>query len=255
MLNTPPEVIRSQVEANLALNLPLFVGGPTIKGAALIVGGGPSLNDMLPGLRFHQGRKGIIFALNGAHDWLIERGITPDFHVLLDARKDNARFVQNPCGDVTYLIATQCHPSVFEALKGQDVIQWNACLSNPDHDREVAEKFKHKPVMMVGGGSTVGLKTINLAYLWGFRKIHLYGFDSSYKDGKNHAYRQDINDSESLMEVTVNSRTFTCAPWMANQANEFQDQLAQLDKLGVSIHVHGDGLIPWINKQHMERAA
>ena len=255
MLNTPPEIIRSQVEANLARDLPLFVGQLANKGCALIVGGGPSLNDRLPGLRFHHRRKGIIFALNGAHDWLIERGIVPDFHVLLDARQENTRFVQKPHRAVTYLIASQCHPEVFDALKGQNVIQWNACLSNPDHDREVAETFKHKPVMMVGGGSTVGLKTINLTYLWGFRKIHLYGFDSSYKDGKNHAYRQDINDAESPTEITVSGKTFTCAPWMTRQAEEFQRQYAQLQGLGVSIHVHGDGLIPWITKQHMENAA
>lgn len=254
MLNTPPEVIRQQVEANLARDLPLFVGQPAHRGCALIVGGGPSLTDMLPGLRFHHRRKGIIFALNGAHDWLMERGIVPDFHVLLDARQENVRFVQKPHKAVTYLIASQCHPEVFEALKGQNVIQWNACLPNPDYDREIAEAFKHKPVMMVGGGSTVGLKTINLTYLWGFRKIHLYGFDSSYRDGKNHAYRQDINDAESLVEVTESGKTFTCAPWMARQAGEFQGQLVQLQGLGVSIHVHGDGLIPWISN-HMEKAA
>src|SRR5690606_7072628 len=105
------------------------------------------------------------------HDWLIERGLIPEFHVLLDARPENVRFVKKPHKKVTYLISAQCHPSIFEALEGHSVIMWASCLETEEQEKVVGEKFPHKPIAMVAGGATVGLKTMNLAYLWGFRKM------------------------------------------------------------------------------------
>ena len=248
-LNTPMPVMIAQAEENLRRDLPLFREQPANKHEALIVGGGPSLKESLPHLRRHHDRGGIIFSVNGAHDWLLERGIIPDYQVVLDARPENIRFVLHPHKNTTYLIAAQCHPSLFDVLDGFRVVQWVACTGSPASDADLGKKFSHKPVMMVGGGATVGLKTMNLAYLAGFRKFHFYGFDSSYRDGENHAYRQDLNDKESRMEIVAAGKRFTCAPWMAKQAMEFQSQMRQLLDRGCQFNVHGDGLIPWICKQ------
>lgn len=254
-LNTSMDTMLAQAEENLKRELPLFVEMPQHSGEAIIVGGGPSLQDCLPNLRMRRNYGGIIFALNGAHDWLIERGIVPDFHVLLDARPENVRFVQNPNPATTYLVAAQCHPSIFDALKGFQVTTWISCTDLPERDHEFAARFPGKPLMMIGGGATVGLKTLNLAYLWGFRRFQLYGFDSSYRGEENHAYRQDLNDGESRMEIYAAGKHFTCAPWMAKQAQEFQQQYRQLVGLGCIVKVHGDGLIPHIANQLERKAA
>ena len=253
-LNTSSEVMLEQTLANLERDLPMFVSQPPHDGVALIVGGGPSLKDSLMDLRFKKQRGGIVFALNGTHDWLIERGLIPDFHVLLDARPENVRFVKNPHKKVTYLISAQCHPSIFEALEGHSVVMWVSCLEKESQEKIVGERFRHKPIGMIAGGATVGLKAMYLAYLWGFRKMQFYGFDSSYRGEENHAYRQDLNDKESRIEVQAAGKTFICAPWMAKQAVEFQKQLRQLSELGCSFSVHGDGLIPWICQQHRKAA-
>lgn len=248
-LNTPMATMIEQAARNLARDLPLFIEQPENTAEAIIVGGGPSLADELPKLRFHRERGGILFALNGAHDWLIERGIVPNFHVLLDARPENVRFVAHPHQDVTYLIASQCHPSVFDALDFHEVITWTACTDAPEKDHALAARFPGRPIMLVGGGATVGLKTMNLAYLWGFRRFSLFGFDSSYRGTENHAYRQELNDNESRIEVHAAGRDFICAPWMAKQTMEFQSQYRQLTALGCRIKVHGDGLLPHVAAQ------
>lgn len=253
-LNTEMATMIAQAETNLQRGLPLFVGQPENDGTALIVGGAPSLTDTFPNLRMKQQRGGIIFALNGAHDWLIDRGIIPDFHVMLDARPENVRFVRNPRKEVTYLVAAQCHYSIFEALAGQNMIVWVACLETPEQEQAFGAKFPGLPLAMIGGGATVGLKTANLAYLWGFRDIQFYGLDSSYRGEENHAYRQELNDKESRMEIHAAGRDFICAPWMAKQAVEFQRQYHQLKELGCRIKVHGDGLIPHIWKHHQQEA-
>lgn len=248
-LNTPIETIISQAEQNMARDLPVFVEMPEHEGVALIVGGAPSLQNELKNLRTHKVRGGVIFALNGTHDWLIERGIIPDFHVLLDARQENVQFVRKPHKDVTYLVAAQCHPDIFEALQGHNVTIWTACFDTPEQEKALCDMFHVKPICFIGGGATVGLKTLNLAYLWGFRNIRLYGMDSSYQGAENHAYRQALNDKESRMDIHAAGRDFICAPWMAKQATEFQRQYRQLVGLGCKVKVLGDGLIPWIYQQ------
>jgi uncharacterized Rossmann fold enzyme len=247
-LNTAMATMIIQAEQNMARDLPLFVETPEHEGIAMIVGGAPSLQDELKNLRTHKQRGGVIFALNGTHDWLIERGIIPDFHVLLDARLDNIQFVSKPHKNVTYLIAAQCHPDIFDALKNHETIMWTACFDDPEQEKIFCRKFQ-KPICMIGGGATVGLKTMNLAYLLGFRNIRLYGMDSSYSGTENHAYRQELNDKESKIDIHAAGRDFICAPWMAKQAMEFQKQYRQLVGLGCQIKVLGEGLIPWIYQQ------
>ena len=252
-LNTATATMIEQAEQNLKRKYPLFVEQPEHAGTAIIVGGGPSLKDQLQTMRMHKQRGGIVFALNGAHDWLLEHGIMPDLHVLLDARQENVRFVQEPKKLITYLVAAQCHPDVFEALKGQNVITWVSCHDTPENDKLLAGKFPGIPLTMIGGGATVGLKTLNLAYLWGFRKFQIFGMDSSYQGKENHAYKQSLNDGESRMAIHAAGKDFICAPWMAKQATEFQRQYRQLVGLGCKIKVHGEGLLPWIYQQIKEQ--
>jgi hypothetical protein len=230
------------IEANLNRNTDMLLGVSPHDGKALIVGGGPSLQENLPGLRLHA-KRGHIFAVNGAHDFLIERGIVPEFMVMLDAREENSRFVQKPHRKVTYLISSQCHPKVFEALEGYHVIQWVPEMPGIEG---VGEQFPDKPLICIGGGSTVSLKTMCLVHVWGYRQIHLFGMDSSYREAKHHAYEQDLNDKDDTITIVAAGKRFKCANWMAKQASDFQNQLKPLMDEGSQIHVHGDGLIPWI---------
>ena len=250
-LNNDRKVMLAQVGINIKRDLPWFDGGEVHHGAALLVGGGPSLADVLPKLQTRRSHGGKIYALNGTHDWLIERGIIPDYHVMLDSRIENVEFVRKPHKKVKYLISGFCHPEVFEALRGFDVTLW---LSDMDGVQALVQDIADKPVCLIGGGATVGMKTMYLCYLKGYRRMHFYGFDSSYRDGENHAYKQSLNDKESRMEIFCAGRSFICAPWMAKQAQEFQNQSRKLTQLGCELFVHGDGLIPFMAQQ-MARAA
>lgn len=251
ILNVPVAEMLQQAEANLKRDLPTIPPTPAHKLTALLVGGGPSLADTLTNLRWHKERGGMIFALNGTHDWLIERGVIPDFHVILDARQDNVCFVKKPHKGVTYLIAAQCHPDIFEALKDQEVIMWLGFMDGA----EALAKRSDKPLVVVGGGNTVGLKAMALVHILGFRTLRLFGFDSSYRNDQNHAYKQSLNDGEETIEILCAGRKFKCAKWMARQAAVFQAQSKDMAEKGSTIHVHGDGLIPWIVKSEQLEAA
>ena len=121
-------------------------------------------------------------------------------------------------------MTSQCHPDVFDALAEHPrdkLALWHAGL----HDDAMVEILRpycsdDEPGVIVGGGSTVGLRAMFLAYLSGFRKLHLYGFDSCYRGPDHHAFTQALNEGEALLEVMMASRRYRCSIWMARQAQE-----------------------------------
>ena len=91
-LTMPNEAMLANAAANLKRDLPMFL--PHDEGEELcIVGGGPSLPSILPNLRMKYQRGAKIWALNGAHDWLLDHHLMPNAMVLLDARPEMAQFV------------------------------------------------------------------------------------------------------------------------------------------------------------------
>lgn len=250
-LNTPAEVMVAQAAANLRRDLPMFIEQEEHKHRVCIVGGAPSLKDTLPALRFAIERGAVVLALNGTHDFLISRGIMPDLHVMVDARPENIEFVRKPQKQTTYMMAAQCHPSIFDALAEQQMIMWVADVTGM---RELVEGVE-KPVGLIGGGSTVGLKAMMLMYLWGFRAISLFGMDSCYRKDDHHAYTQTLNDNEHRLETIVNGKRFSCSQWMIAQAEDFDHDARNLIAHGVSLKAYGSGLIQTLlEKINMEAA-
>jgi len=225
--NTEDGVLIDQIRHAITLPYPLLQRVEPHDGIAAVVGGGPSLKTSY----IHP--EHTIFATNNA--W---RSIPKfDYHVMLDARKENAEFVPDT-GKKLY--ASQCHPDVFKG----DVTIWH---SYADGIQEIIADDPRETVF-VGGGSSVGLKAIVIAFLMGFRKIHVYGLDSSYEDGKHHAYSQSLNDGERIINVTCNDKEYQTAPWMVTQCDEFKELAVLLIAEGCELVIHGYGLLPDIAK-------
>ncbi len=104
----------------------------------------------------------------------------------------------------------------------------------------------------IGGGTTAGLKAIVIAYVLGYRKIHLYGFDSSYHQGENHAYPQAMNALDRVIDVSFAGKDYKCATWMVTQAEDFQVLGPEMLALGCELYVHGSGFLPDIAKHLAE---
>lgn len=204
-----------------------------------IVGGGPSLKDQLGALRWRREQGHEIWALNGAFDFLRAHDIEPDVQVIIDARAENAAFVQSPCHGVRYLLASQCHPDVFDALSGYDVTLFH-CQS-AGMEKLLADE--ERAVHLLGAGTTVCMKAMILAELGGARTIHLYGVDSCYLGEEHHSYAQPLNADETRMEVIYGDRTFQCAPWMVGQAEDFMEYATRFTG---TLSVAGDGLLAHI---------
>src|SRR5262245_57632775 len=126
-LNVAEAEILDNVRANLARNLsqvqPHSGRSPA---EVMILGGGPSLNAFADEIKQRRADGAKLITLNGTYNWALERGLVPSAQIVVDARDFNARFVRPVIAGCRYLIASQCHPSVFEDLPADVTWIWHA---------------------------------------------------------------------------------------------------------------------------------
>jgi len=247
--NTENALIHGNIKAAISLNLPTLRPFPDHTGRACIIGGGPSLVNKVEEIKLMKQAGARVWALNNTHDWLIEHGIVPDACFILDARPENAEFVKHARDDVTYYIASQCHPDVYNALSGKRICVFHNATEGA---QEVIEPITTGDLHLIGGGTTVGMKAIAIARFTGYRSIHLYGMDSCYMDSQGHAYPQDLNANDRILNVHCEGRDFNCAPWMVTQANDFIELAGMLIEQDCVVTIAGDGLLAQIAKGLMK---
>lgn len=214
-------------------------------GHAVMVGGGPSLVGDVEGIRARKANGQTIFALNGAAAFLKSHGIEVDYQLVLDARPENVKFLKDRAAQ-KYLLGSQCHPSLFDELRGCDVTLFHWGM-----DGILEHLPKGRRVTLLAGSYVLGPIAMSAATVLGFRKLHLYGYDSSdADDGSVHAYDQAETDPEKRrLDVIVAGRKFRCSFAMFKQAETFPQFASMLAEHGCTITVHGDGLLPTVARE------
>jgi hypothetical protein len=234
--NTSNEVLHENIRANLALELPVVATTPAHDGHAVLCGSGASLNKSIADIKQRQVLGQKIFALNNAAKYLHDHGILADYQVILDPREENKQFIVQ---GIPKLLASQCHPELV--YDNQDeVTLWHPVIDG-------IESIIQVPYTLVGGGLTVGLSAMALAYVLGYRTIHLYGYDSSYTDGRLRCSKQFKSKDHKIIAM-VDGKKFTTNQTMAKQAENFIEFQKELSK-DCLITVHGEGLLPYIAKR------
>lgn len=229
----PDEELFSHIRENCAFTQRWAKNVSAHEGAAVIVGGGPSLRSRIDGIRKRQALGQTIFALNGAARFLNESGVVPDYQVMLDPQA----FVKDLIAPAkTYLVASQCHPDVLKAVP--NAILWHLAVEGAQEQLpEHADDY-----CLVGGGVTVGLSSLCLVYSMGFRKLHLYGFDSSFEN-QGHAYGSPMSAASHGVRVMLGSRRFVSTLTLIRQAQDFPRVCDDLIDRGCLITVDCDGLL------------
>jgi SAM-dependent methyltransferase len=105
----------------------------------------------------------------------------------------------------------------------------------PDYD---------EPFVEIGGAASVGNTAACLVYAMGYRNLQLYGYDSSHRADKSHAFHQPLNNGDPCAWVTFCGKQYLVSLTMKLQAEKFQETARDLKQLGCTIAVHGDGLLP-----------
>lgn len=265
--NLEKEAVIRHIKHNIRLQLPQHKVWNAQKTRVALACGGPSLKTNLKKLR-NQVNKGFKLAtVNGSHDFLLSEGFRPSIQILVDAREFNARFVQHPIDTCHYFISSQCHPSVFEALKDHDRVyifhldigrgkkDEDGNLLPPSEADEILSKYYLKKFIVVSGGSTVTLNSLVLLRQLGFRYFDIYGFDSCFIKGEDHSYDQPENKEKPVRVVARwggQERVFYCAAWMVRQAYDFQMLIRAIPDDWFKCRVHGSGLIAHMMKAGCE---
>lgn len=218
----------------------------------VIVASGRSVESFVNEIKEKQQSGMAVMAVKGAHDWLIERGIVPEFAVMADPQKDRAKCFRLLNDRTVYLPASQCDPDTWEHLRGRRVVLWHPAFSV-----QQIQSAEWSGVPVVAGGCTTGLRAMQLAYLMGWRIEHLYGFDSSVQADNSIKITGDVVSDEKIIEVEVGlnrldserlglpheGRKFLTTASLAKQSSELVVCLPMMP--GVSVEAFGDGLFQY----------
>lgn len=236
--NTGRETVKRNVTSAISRGLAeLEIIPPIHDKTAIIVGGGPSAIRTLHEIKYAVENGRTLVALNGSARWLNNYGLTPDIHIVIDARPENVRFILESTAKRRFL-ASQCDPSLFDACVEPLLFHMN---TEGMEDILPKDKVAH----LISSGSTVGLAAMAIMYTQGYRTIVLHGYDSSHEESR-YAYPQPENEGDRIVEVVAGDRKFKAAPWMVKQVQQFQELVLQLNEGGMTVIVAGDGLLPHV---------
>jgi len=182
-----------------------------------------------------------IMTCSGAHQFLLEREITPTYHVDLDPREHKVKMLGTPNKDTEYLMASCCHPSMWELLEGYKVKLWH--IFNNEDEKELPLSYPPGEWILTGGNN-VGLRLMVVARALGFTNQHIFGMDCSFPKGDEHHAGVHLNTHKKLYEVPYAGKVFYVEPVMLTYAHQFFHEIKQLPD--VSFNLYGDGLL-----QHM----
>ena len=239
------ETLFQNMEAAVARGYPQVLKQEPIKnGMITLVASGPSVAGQIDVIR-EMAKTTKIVAIKDAHDWLLSQGVIPDYALAIDPQEHRISF-HTPHKAVEYMIASQCHKAMFDNLEGHNVTIW--------HPYVMKGQDRPKNTMLIGGGTTSGLRAISLFYVLGYRHFALFGFDSCNDGDKLRVNGSGLKPGDQLTEIRIeqDGETFYCNASMALQAEHFQTYYDYLPD--AQFYGFGHGLIQAIIKKREQNA-
>jgi hypothetical protein len=232
------ETRQKHVDSAVARNLPRVINRKRRRGKVAIVASGPSVTEYVDELKAWDGE---IWGINRAFEWMRHRGVKPTGFIGVDPEWFLVECLPNIPEDATYYLAAQVHPCVFDHLKERNVRLWFMA------DSQVKMPWG---ACQVYGGSTCLSRAPNLAYMLGYREVHVFGGDSSFTH-KTHVHGGDL--PPNWVPAEVDGVVYKTTRAMMSQATEFVEQMVEWakGKDPLSVSIHGDGLMPALVGQAM----
>lgn len=217
-------------------------------GECSIVGSAPSIEKTYKDLQ------GDVLAINSSIKYLLEHGVTPKFAMIWDAAEICKEFAI-PHPDITYLIGARCHPKVFDRLKDCKIVVWHA-----GGDHNIAELLKDREIdePMINGGSAGVTRAMYLAVALGYKKLNIYGADSSYSEkGDTHITGSLVPEKDFRCWIGngEGAKQFRTTPEWCAQVNEFRDiySVFRHPAYDINIDVFGEGMLPYMGELMREK--
>lgn len=174
-------------------------------------------------------RGGVTIAVNGAIGLWKDSPGGPNFWAACDPQAHVADFVRDPPTGVTYLVASKCHPDVFDALGRRQVFLWH-----------VAEKatadlvIERDPIVKL---PSVTMSAFEVGHRMGFRRFETFGWDGCYFGQQHHAV--DQAHGKKIVQLDVDGRTYPTDTGFMYEAEMAVNYLRGFPR---NIVVHGAGM-------------
>lgn len=174
---------------------------------------------------------GKTLALNGAIKVFTDAGKAPTYWAGCDPQELMADFLTDAPRETIYLVASKCHPKVFETLAAQgcQVVLW--------HVGDEATKGVLEDRFPVACACSITICSFELMARIGFRHFHIWGWDGCLMDGSGYANPQLWASPEVTIEI--GSLSFASTHTWGLEA---QDAVYALSRFPFPIHVHGGGM-------------
>ncbi|MFT4144604.1 MAG: DUF115 domain-containing protein [Mobilitalea sp.] len=147
---------------------------------AIIVSAGPSLDKNIDDLVKAKG-KSIIFAVDSALKYLLQRDIIPDFVVTLDAAKSLKHFSDERFKEIPLFCKSSSNPYLLDLHQGKKIF-----YSNEIFLKGLFESIGKKQSVF-GVGGCVATAAFAICIMLGFRRIIMIGQDLCYQGELTHA--------------------------------------------------------------------
>lgn len=199
-----------------------------------------------------------IIALKEALRVCRENDIRADYSVSMDPGERQATEMKTPIyPGVTYMVASSCHPSLFEHLRDQKVEVFHSACGAKDpetgeNEDEMYLRLWTGHIDVMGGGFTVLNRAVMLSHYMGFNKKIMIGADMGWRDGEDHYFAgaYGLNGNHSGPDIN-DGGVIDGRNW-----NTKMDMLASAADLALAIkhkrwnlHVEGDSLIRSLSKR------
>lgn len=209
---------------------------------------GPSLRDTWEEVRDYP----YVISCSGSHKFLVDRGIVPTWHVEVDPREHKVTLMGAPQKETQYLIASTCHPKVFDHLEGFDVRLWHV-FDGTDSGHRLLPPGD----WAITGGCDVGLRALTIAAFLGFRDVHVFGMDHSAGTeeapvGRRHADEHPLGGKRFSVCEYKGVRYLT-TPSMLEAARQVWHELDMMP--AVKATFHGEGLCQAMSRDYVPNPA
>ena len=235
----PPETFRNYVERNLARGLPEIALTKAHDQTLYIACSGPSLRDTHKELL----GKPNVWALNSAHDYLIKNDIVPSHGVAQAPEHQVLDYFRKAGPGTEYLFASCTHPDLIDHVLSRNgkVTLWHS-----DCPEEWGVDFKGRNTIF--GGGTIGLRSLDLAWVLGYRDVHVLGLDACISDDDRIGPETPLyaDRRKDILTFISNGRAFRALPGYARQVEDFGRTIRPLT--GMAVTLYGDGLMQWANR-------
>ena len=227
------DVYANRVE-NVKLKLPSVTFDRTPKGRIAVVGYGPSLNQTWARLKDFD----TIISTSKAHEFLLDRGLKPTYHMDLDPRKHKMEFMVRPQQGVQYMLSSHIYPQYPLMLKARGIIPQMFHVGIEEHVKLDPCYATMQPRF------DVGVQAAEWAYLNGYRDQHWVGIEyGCAADGNTHAGRHwgVPHGPDQRLLIDVDGRKFEGTKLFFHGLLLAEQFLCWRASLHCTIH--GDGLL------------